>query len=269
MELKGMVALVTGAGRLRGIGRATAVALAKMGADVAVTGTGRDPATFPDDEKAVGWRDVHSTAAEVEALGQRALPLVFDVTDPDAVNQAVANVVDTLGRVDILINNAAVGRGQDRVPVEELPPEVFQRVLDVKVRGTFLSTQAVLKQMYAQNAGGKIVNISSIAGKRGSAHTLAYNAANFAIVGMTQSMAREFGDRGINVNCVCPGQVATSRMDSVRPDDAVVSQSGATPVSRWGTDEEVADLVAFLCSARASWIHGQSINQDGGRVIEH
>jgi 3-oxoacyl-[acyl-carrier protein] reductase len=269
VELEGKVALVTGAGRLRGIGRATAVALAQMGADVAVTGTGRDPATFPNDEKAVSWRDVHSTAAQVEALGRRALPLVFDVTDADAVQNAVASVVEQLGRVDILINNAAVGRDRDRVPVEALAPEVFQRVLDVKVRGTFLSTQAVLKQMYAQNNGGKIVNISSIAGKRGSAHTLAYNAANFAIIGMTQSMASEFGERGINVNCVCPGQVATSRMDSVRPDDAVVSQSGAAPVGRWGTDEEVAHLVAFLCTNRASWIHGQSINQDGGRVMEH
>ena len=82
-------------------------------------------------------------------------------------------------------------------------------------------------------------------------------------------MAREFGPKGINVNCICPGQVATSRMDDILPEDAVTAQAGASPVSRWGTDEEVGELAAFLCTAKASWIHGQSINQCGGRVMEH
>ena len=137
-ELEGRVALVTGAGRLRGIGRATAVALAKLGADVIVTGTGRSPDTFPDDEKAIGWRDVESTAEQIRELGRRATTAVFDVTDENSVQSAIDQAVQEMGRIDILINNAAVGRGQDRVPVEELPTEVFQRVLDVKVRGTFL-----------------------------------------------------------------------------------------------------------------------------------
>ena len=268
-ELEGKVAFITGAGRLRGIGRAAAVALARLGADVVITGTGRDPSTFPDDEKAVNWRDVESTAEQVRALGRRALPLIFDVTDPEQVEQAVAQTVAELGRVDILINNAAVARGEDRTAVELLDPAVFQRVLDVKVRGTFLCTQAIVKRLYAQGEGGKIVNISSVAGKRGNAETLAYNASNFAMVGMTQSMAKEFGKRGVNVNCVCPGQVATSRMDAVKPGDAITAQRGDEPVDRWGTDEEVGDFVAYLCTHAASWIHGQSINQDGGRVMEH
>lgn len=268
-ELNGKVAMVTGAGRLRGIGRAAALALARLGADIILTGTGRDPATFPDDEKAIGWRDVESTAEQVRELGRRACTQVFDVTDPDAVQGAVDAGVAELGRIDILINNAAVGRGRDRCPVEELEPAVFQRVLDVKVSGTFLCTQAVLKHLYRQGQGGKIVNVSSIAGKRGTEHTLAYNAANFAIVGMTQSMAREFGPHGINVNCVCPGLVATSRMDAVRPADARVSNTGAEPVERWGTDDEVGNLIAWLCTSASSWIQGQSINQDGGRVMEH
>ena len=268
-ELEGRVALVTGAGRLRGIGRATAVALAKLGADVIVTGTGRDPDTFPDDEKAIGWRDVESTAEQIRELGRRATTAVFDVTDENSVRSAIDQAAQEMGRIDILINNAAVGRGQDRVPVDELPPEVFQRVLDVKVRGTFLCTQAVLKHLYTQKSGGKIVNVSSIAGKKGTANTLAYNAANFAIVGMTQSMAREFGPRGINVNCVCPGLVATSRMDAVRPDDAVTTSFDGEPVKEWGTDDDVANLISFLCTDAASWIHGQSINQCGGRMMEH
>lgn len=268
-ELDGKVAFITGAGRLRGIGRAAAVELARLGADVVITGTGRDPATFPEDEKAIGWRDVESVADQVRAEGRRALPLVFDVTDEAAVESAVQTTMDELGRVDILINNAAVARGEDRTAIEKLDPWVFQKVLDVKVRGSFLCTQSIIKRLYAQNQGGKIVNVSSVAGKRGSANTLAYNAANFAIIGMTQSMARELGPHGINVNCVCPGQVATSRMDHVKPEDAITVQSGASPVSRWGTDEEVGAFVAYLCTEAASWIHGQAINQCGGAVMEH
>lgn len=268
-ELDNKVAFVTGAGRLRGIGRACAVALAELGANVVITGTGRSPESFPADEKAVNWRDVESTADQIRALGCRALPLVFDVTNPAEVEKAVQDTIAEFGRIDILINNAAVARGEDRTPIESLSPDVFQRVVDVKLRGAFLCTQAIVQQMYAQNEGGKIVNISSVAGKRGSAHTLAYNAANFGIVGMTQSMAKEFGPRGINVNCVCPGPVDTSRMDAVKPTDAATASPGASPVSRWGTDEEVGAFIAYLCTEAASWIHGQSINQDGGSVMEH
>ncbi len=268
-ELEGKVAFVTGAGRLRGIGRACAVELARLGADVVITGTGRNPDSFPEDEKAAGWRDVESTAEQVRAENRRALPLVFDVTDPAAVDAAVQQTIDTFGRVDILINNAAVARGEDRTPIEHLSPELFQRVVDVKLRGAYLCTQAIVKRLYAQGEGGKIINVSSVAGKRGSANTLAYNAANFGIVGMTQSMAREFGPHGINVNCVCPGPVDTSRMDAVRPEDAVTAQRGSSPVARWGTDEEVGAFIAYLCTEAASWIHGQSINHDGGSVMEH
>jgi 3-oxoacyl-[acyl-carrier protein] reductase/meso-butanediol dehydrogenase/(S,S)-butanediol dehydrogenase/diacetyl reductase len=268
-ELEGKVAVVTGAGRLRGIGRAAAVALARLGADVAITGTGRDPATFPDDEKAVGWQDVASVAEQIEAEGQRALPLTFDVTDPAQVDAAFAACIDKLGRVDILINNAAVARGEDRTAIGDLDVDVYQRVVDVKLRGAFLCTRAAVAQMYAQQEGGKIVNIASIAGKRGSAQTLAYNAANFGMVGMTQSMAREFGPSGINVNCVCPGAVATSRMDSVSPDDRPTRKHANDPIARWGSDNEVGAFVAYLCTPAAAWIHGQSINQDGGAVMEH
>ena len=268
-ELDNKVAFVTGAGRLRGIGRAAAVALARLGADVAITGTGRDPASFPDDEKAVGWRDVESVAEQIRAEGRRALPLVFDVTDPEAVAAAVAQTVDELGRVDILINNAAVARGEDRTPVTELDVDTYQRVVDVKLRGAFLCTREVVRRIYDADVGGKIVNIASVAGKRGGANTLAYNAANFGLIGMTQSMAREFGPRGINVNCVCPGAVATSRMDDVRPDDRPQRVRPGDPVSRWGSDDEVGEFVAYLCTQAASWIHGQSINQDGGAVMEH
>jgi len=268
-ELDGKVAIVTGAGRLRGIGRATAVALAKLGADVVVTGTGRDPATFPEDEKAIGWRDIDSVSDQIRAEGQRALPLIVDVINRSDIQRMVDSTIKEFGRIDILINNAAFARSVDRVPIVDLDEDVFQRVMDIKVTGTFLCTKAVIKHMIGQGHGGKIVNISSSAGKRGSANTLAYNGANFAIIGMTQSMARELGPHKINVNAVCPGAVDTHRMDILGRGDAWQRMAETTPIGRNGSDEEVGDFVAYLCTNAASWIHGQAINQNGGTIMEH
>lgn len=268
-ELDGKIAIVTGAGRLRGIGRAAAVALAKLGADVVVTGTGRNPASFPEDEKAIGWKDIESTAEQVRAAGRRALPLVVDVTSSQQVQRMVERTLEEFGRVDILVNNAAFARGPDRVPILQLDEQIFKRVWEVKVTGTFLCTRAVVKVLVDQGQGGKIVNVSSTAGKRGSPNTLAYNAANFAIVGMTQSMARELGPYGINVNCVCPGAVDTSRMDDLGRGERWQQMAAATPIGRNGTDEEVGEFIAYLCTRAASWIHGQSININGGTIMEH
>ncbi len=268
-ELDGKVAIVTGAGRLRGIGRAAAVALARLGADVVVTGTGRDPSSFPDDEKAIGWRDVESVADQVREFGQRALTCNVDVSNAADVQNMVEQTINEFGRIDILINNAAYARGVDRVPILDLDQDVFQKVMDIKVTGTYLCTKACISHMINQGDGGKIVNISSSAGKRGSANTLAYNGANFAIVGMTQSMARELGTHNINVNCVCPGAVDTHRMDDLGRGDTWNTMASNTPIGRNGTDEEVGDFCAYLCTEAASWIHGQSINQNGGSVMEH
>ena len=268
-ELDGKVAIVTGAGRLRGIGRATAVHLAKMGADVVVTGTGRSPDRYPDEEKAIGWRDVESTADQVREQGRKALTLVVDVSNGEQVQTMVDRTIEEFGRVDILINNAAFARSPDRVPIIELDPETFQLVIDIKVTGSYLCTKAVLPHIIEQGDGGKIVNISSSAGKRGSANTLAYNAANFAIVGMTQSMAQELGKYGINVNAVCPGAVDTYRMDDLIQAGRWEGMAERTPIGRNGTDEETGGLVAYLCSEAASWIHGQSININGGTLMEH
>ena len=268
-DLDGKVAIVTGAGRLRGIGRAAAVHLAKMGADVVVTGTGRSPDRYPDDEKAMGWRDIESTAEQVREQGQQALSLVVDAMDRGQVQMMVDRTIEAFGRVDVLINNAAFARGPDRVPIIELDPDIFQKVIDIKVTGTYLCTKAVLPHMIKQGEGGKIVNISSSAGKRSSANTLAYNAANFAVVGMTQSMARELGTYNINVNCVCPGAVDTHRMDDLGRSERWQQMGVNTPIGRNGTDDEVGGLIAYLCSDAAAWIHGQSININGGTVVEH
>ena len=268
-ELDGKVAIVTGAGRLRGIGRACAVALAGLGADVVVTGTGRDPASFPPDEKAVNWRDVESTAEQVRELGRRALTLTVDVSDSGDVQAMVDRTLEEFGRIDILMNNAAFARGPDRVPILDLDDDIFQKVVDIKIGGTYLCTKAVARELIRQGEGGKIVNVSSVAGKRGSPNTLAYNAANFAVVGMTQSMARELGPHGINVNCVCPGAVDTHRMDDVGRGEEWEDLARNTPIGRNGTDEEIGEFMAYLCTEAASWIQGQSINLNGGTVMEH
>ena len=268
-ELEGKVAIVTGAGRLRSIGYSTAMSLARLGVNIVATGTGRDPDAFPPDEKAVGWKDVESTAEHARQLGPGALALVSDVTDEQQVDAMMSRTMDEFGRVDILINNAAMPIGKDRVPTTELDAEIFQKVVDVKVRGTYLCTRAVARVLVAQKQGGKIVNIASSAGKRGTANSLAYNAANFAQVGMTQSLAMELGPHGINVNCICPAAVDTARMDRFGRGQRWKQMGEAVPIGRSGTPEEVANFITFLCSEAGSWIHGQSINIDGGSVIEH
>jgi 3-oxoacyl-[acyl-carrier protein] reductase/meso-butanediol dehydrogenase/(S,S)-butanediol dehydrogenase/diacetyl reductase len=266
-ELNGKVAIVTGAGRLRGIGRASAVALAEMGADVVITGTGRDPDNYPEDEKSIGWKDIESTAEQIRNKGSKAKTIIMDISKEEDVDRMIQETIDEFGRIDILVNNAAPPYGEDRVPVIEVDNELFKKLLFVKVYGSYLCSKAAAKIMIDQGEGGRIINLSSSAGKEGSPRMAAYNAANFGVVGMTQSLARELGPHNINVNAVCPGAVDTSRMDVVRDDWD--KMAAATPIGRNGTDEEVGDFCAYLCTEAASWIHGQSINQNGGSVMEH
>jgi 3-oxoacyl-[acyl-carrier protein] reductase len=267
-ELEGKVAIVTGAGRMRGIGRASAVVLARMGAHVVVTGTGRNPDTFPEDEKDAGWRDIQSTAEQVESYGVRALPLVSNIADQDDVQKMIDATVAEFGRVDIIVNNAAAPYGSDRVAVVDMDADVFKTVIDVKVLGTFYACRAAVKQMIEQGEGGRIINLSSTMGKSGRANTSAYNAANFAIDGFTQALAKEVGQHSITANSVCPGTTETSRLDPVGRGDVWQGRLQSIPISRAGTDDEVGELIGFLCSPRAGYITGQSVNINGGSVTE-
>src|SRR2546422_4214425 len=266
--LEGKVAIVTGAGRYRGIGRHIALALARQGADVVVTGSGRPPETFPADEREMGWRDIDSVAEEVRALGRRALPLVIDVSKAAEAQWLVDDTKREFRRIDMLVNNAAAGRGRDRVPLVDLEESEWRRVLDVNLNGTFLVTKAVGRALIEQGEGGRIVNISSIAGRQGLPSFGAYAVTKAGLILFSQVLAAEMAQHKINVNCVCPGLIGTYRMEHVtRPGpirDAVIR---TIPLGREGEPQEIGELVAFLCGPDASYIHGQTINIDGGRVM--
>ena len=267
--LEGKIAIVTGAGRHNGIGRHIALALARQGADVAVTGSGRPPETYPDDEKAMGWRDIDSVADEIRALGSKALSMVVDIAKADQVQRLVDETRRELGRIDILVNNAAAARGNDRVPVVQLEEAEWRKVIEVNLTGTFLVTKAVAQALIEQGEGGRIVNISSIAGREGIPTFAAYGTTKAGIILFTRVLAQELAPHGINVNCVCPGLVGTYRMKDIVQQGPIRDAVMRTiPLGREGTPEEIGKLVAFLCGPDASYVHGQAINIDGGRVMQ-
>jgi 3-oxoacyl-[acyl-carrier protein] reductase len=265
--LDGKVAVVTGAGRMRSIGRPIAVELAQAGCDVVLTGTGRPPERYPDDEKEAGWRDIDSVADEVRALGRRALAVVSDVADADAVERLADEVVGELGRVDIVVNNAGAARGEDRVPVVDLPIEQWRTVIDVNLNGTFYMSRAFGRRLVAQGDGGSIVNISSIGGKMMAARTAAYAASKAGIHALTCAMASELGHDGIRVNAICPGIIDTYRLDDIprgEQFDNLVARS--IPLGRAGAGEDIGWMTVYLCSDQGSWITGQLYTVDGGTL---
>ncbi|HIM62706.1 MAG: short-chain dehydrogenase [Chloroflexi bacterium] len=268
-KFDGKVALVTGAGRMRGIGRYAALAFAKKGASVAVTGTGRDPSTFPDDEREAGWLDVESVAQEmVNDYGVGGLPLVVDVSDPSQVQDAVDRTVAAFGRVDFLVNNASAGRMAAWAEFGDLTPEAWDHVMDVKVKGAFLCTQAVTKELMRQGGGGSIVNVISVEAWISRATDLAYATASGALYTFTKKAGRALAPHGIRVNGISPGTTDTSRNDALYGyprtqdwDDRLQT----IPLGRAGTPEEMGNFAAWLCSKEAEFIVGQCIEIDGGQ----
>ena len=276
-DLTGKVALVTGAGGERGMGRAMATRLAQEGADVVVN----DVVQTPYGERSTGWGGVQEVVKEIEALGRGSMGVVADITDSRQVDNMVRQVLERFGHIDILVNNAAARQGRDLVPVVELEEEVWDLMQQVNVKGTFLCSRAVAREMIGRGEGGKIIVISSTAGREGLAEVAAYCASKFALVGFTQSLARELAPYHINVNAICPGPVETQRSEDVAFARAPVGMSGeefqaqrvrdrnsANPMGRVGHTSDIAKLAAFLVSSESDYITGVSIIVSGGWQLD-
>ena len=247
MLLDGKTALVTGASR--GIGRAIALRLAAEGASVAINYAGNTA-------------KAEETKAAIEAAGGKAALFQADVSDSAQVEQMVASVTEVFGTIDILVNNAGITRDGLLMRMKE---EDFDAVLDTNLKGIFHVTKAVSKLMMKKRAG-RIVNMASVVGIMGNAGQTNYAAAKAGVIGFTKSAARELAARGITVNAVAPGFIATD-MTAAMPEKAKEATLAAIPLRRMGAPEDVANAVAFLVSDQASYITGQVVKVDGGMVM--
>ena len=246
MSFTNKTAIITGAGQ--GMGKAVALALAKEGANVAIN----------------DLNAAESTTAELKKNGVNAIAIPADVTDKNAVQNMVKQTLDHFGAIHILINNAGI---LYPTPVIDIPEDEWDRVIEVNLKGTFLCSQAVLPGM--QKAGcGRIVNFSSTAGKNistvGGAH---YTAAKAGILGFTRHLAKEVAQYNITVNAVCPGLIDTDMVRNTISPERQQAYANSFPISRLGAPEEVADLVMFLCSDKAAYITGASLDINGGDLM--
>ncbi len=276
-DLNGKVAIITGAGGRHGIGRAIALRLAQEGADVVVTDIQRSTDAMRSEDRQAGWRGLDSVVGEIEDLGRQALGLFSDVSDPAQVSDMVAQTLDRFGHIDILVNNAGSQPGRDRVLLVDLEEDAFDEVMRVNVKGTYLCSRAVATHMIARGGGGKIIIISSGAGKRGRARFAAYCSSKFALIGFTQSIAQELAEHKINVNAICPGLVDTERTDFIAAALAPEGQSAeehrvlmirerseSVPLGRVAQGDDIARTAAFLASGESDYLTGLSISVAGG-----
>jgi len=262
-NIRGKIVIITGAAT--GMGRNHAIEFAERGAKVVIG----DVRTSPLDE----------TAVEMEKNGGTYLKLKCDVTLREDVEKMVEETVERFGRIDILVNNAGAFRYG---PITELTEGDYNIVMDVNVKGVFLCSQAVIKQMLKQKDGGKIINISSVSGRRGDPLASLYCMSKFAVIGLTQSLAQELAEKKIYVNAVCPGiifgtdlqeepggflEADMKRTGEMDPAKMKKLKESWVPLKRAGRPEDITELVLFLASDQSNYITGQSINVDGGLVM--
>lgn len=247
LDLTGSVALVTGAGR--GIGREIALALAAAGADVAVN-------DFADEAACA------AVVGEIEKLGRKGLVVMGDVSDEQQVNAMIDRAEADLGPLGVVVNNAGITR--DNV-VMMMDPADFDSVIATHLRGTFLVSKAAARKMFRRRAGC-IINLSSVVGRRGNAGQANYAAAKAGIIGLTKSLAKELGARGVRVNAIAPGYIDTP-MTQALPEETRKLIVEATPLKSIGSTDDVANAVVFLASPRARFVTGVVLPVDGGLGI--
>jgi 3-oxoacyl-[acyl-carrier protein] reductase len=247
LDLTGSVALVTGAGR--GIGREIALALAAAGADIAVN-------DFADEAACA------AVVGEIEQLGRKGLVVMGDVSDEQQVNAMIDRAEADLGPLGVVVNNAGITR--DNV-VMMMDPADFDSVIATHLRGTFLVSKAAARKMFRRRAGC-IINLSSVVGRRGNAGQANYAAAKAGIIGLTKSLAKELGARGVRVNAIAPGYIDTP-MTQALPEETRKLIVDATPLKSIGSTSDVANAVVFLASPRASFVTGVVLPVDGGLGI--
>ena len=276
-EFEGKTVLITGCARARGMGRAIAGAFARAGADIIATdvaaGGTRNENEEGVEEIRLGWKGLESLAGEIEGLGRRVLTLVGDVSHAADTERMVGEALARFGHIDVLVNNAAAPHGADRRLLWEVPEEAWDAVLGVNLKGVYLMSRAVIPHMLARGSG-RIVNMASTSGKRGTPRRGAYTASKFGVVGLTQVLAQELASRGITVNAICPGSVDTSRRESTtRRERALAERDPGAPVlsmpptGRVARPDDIARLALFFASAQSDHITGQAWNVDGGTVM--
>ena len=243
-RLDGRVALVTGGDK--GLGQGMAVGLAQAGADVAIVSRSGNNA---------------ATLAQIAGAGRRGLGLQFDLAQPDAAAQIVAQVTEQFGRLDILINNAGTIR---RAAAAETTLEDFGAVLDVNLTGVWALSQAAGRVMLAQGRG-KIINIASVLTFQGGVRVPAYTASKHAVAGLTKALANEWAGRGVNVNAIAPGYMITDNTQALRDDPQRSRQIlERIPAERWGAPADLVGAAVFLASVASDYVHGHVLAVDGG-----
>lgn len=247
MRFKNHVAVITGAAR--GIGRAIAKRLAAEGAAVVIADIDRDSAEV--------------VAKELEAGGWKARGCYMDVGDPAGVSASMRSLTEELGAIDILVNNAGIVG--EEFPVHKMPDEQWHRMMDVNLHGVFYCSRAVLPMMLNRK-WGRIVNISSIAGKEGVPNIADYAAAKAGVIAFTKCLAREVARDGITVNCVTPGLTDDTEMARSFTSEQRKSKVAKVPMARMATPEEVAAVAIFLASEEASFVTGAVYDVTGGRA---
>jgi 3-oxoacyl-[acyl-carrier protein] reductase len=245
-RLIGKVSLITGAAQ--GIGLATAKKFAQEGATVVIC-----------DVKAEA---VNAAVAQCQALGAQAEGHTMDVTQRDQVDAVVAAVLARHGRIDVLVNNAGIT--QD-ARLQNMTQAQFDRVIDVNLRGVFHCAQAVANTMVAQGSG-VILNASSVVGIYGNFGQTNYAASKFGVIGFTKTWSRELGPKGVRVNAVAPGFIATPILSTI-PEKVIAEMAQRVPLRRLGQPEEIANVYAFLASDEASYINGEVIEVSGGMTV--